>query len=261
MTKKLRTQDITFILVRPRYPGNIGAAARAIKNMGFSKLHLVQPAVPPTDLEAKRLAVGAAPLLKKARVFETIEATTKGMHFLVGTSRRTGKYRNDFIPLPSLKEKIPAGQKIGILFGAEERGLTNRELAHCNLVTTIPADPKFPSLNLAQAVMVVGYQLRLDLSPALSFVRRGRFPDFPLLTKEGVRGRSDLASVEQIEGMYQHLEKMLDQVGFFPHKNAFHMMRTLRQLFGRTGMTEREVRVIRGICRQVLWATDDGKDS
>ena len=232
---------MTFILVRPRYPGNIGSAARALKNMGFSKLVLVEPAVSPTDPEAIRLAVGAADLLKKAKVFETIEEATKGIQFLVGTSRRTGKYRNDFVPLPQLAERLPRRQKIGILFGPEERGLTNRELALCHLVTTIPAHSDYPSLNLSQSVMVVGYQLRLSPSP--------------LAGEGGGEGKKiALASLCQIEEMYRHLEETLGAINFFPHKNSFHMMRTIRQLLGRTGLTEREVRIVRGICRQVLWA-------
>ncbi len=239
MPKALRAQDITFVLVRPRYPGNIGSTARALKNMGFSKLSVVCPSVLPTHPEARRLAVGAEGLLKKAKVFETIEEATKGMHYLVGTSRRIGKYRNDFVLLPELSSHLPAKQKIGILFGAEERGLTNREIAHCNLVTMIPANPAFPSLNLAQSVAVVSYQLRLS---NLSNDKSNR------------PSQSPYASTEKLEGMYEHLEKMLASIGFFPNENSFHMMRTIRQLFGRTGMTEREVRIIRGICRQVLYS-------
>jgi tRNA/rRNA methyltransferase len=256
MTKKIRAQDITFILVRPRYPGNIGSVARALKNMGFAKLSIVRPSVLPIHPEARRLAVGAEPLLRKTKVFQTVEEATRGLHFLVGTSRRTGKYRKDFVLLPDLKECLPAGQKIGILFGAEERGLTNRELSHCHLVATIPANPDFPSLNLAQAVMVVAYQLHL-FSHGINSVADKRDPS----SSHRINSVALLASTDKIEGMYQHLEKMLDQIGFFPHKNAFHMMRTIRQLFGRTGLTEREVRIVRGICRQVLWSTSSGKDS
>ncbi len=238
MTNKLRAQDITFILVRPRYPGNIGATARILKNMGFSKLSLVLPSVLPTHPECFRLAVGAADLLKKAKVFDSIEEATKGLRFLVGTSRRTGKHRQDFVNLPDIQAKLPRKQKIGILFGAEERGMTNRELSHCHLVTMIPSNPDFPSLNLAQSVALIAYQLRLVL-----------------LSKEKIPEKKPLplASMEQIEGMYQHLEKMLIKIKFLPSDNSFHMMRTLRGLLGRTGMTEREVRIIRGICRQVLY--------
>lgn len=244
MTNNLRAQDITFILVRPRYPGNIGATVRILKNMGFSKLALVLPSVLPTHPECFRLAVGAADLLKKAKVFESIEEATQGLRFLVGTSRRTGKYRQDFVNLPDIQAKLPLKQKIGILFGAEERGLTNRELSHCHLATMIPSDPDYPSLNLAQSVAVVSYQLRLAM-----------------LSKEIIPKKKavSMASMEQIEGMYQHLEKMLIEIKFLPSDNSFHMMRTLRGLLGRTGMTEREVRIIRGVCRQVLYSINKAR--
>jgi len=240
MPKKLRPQDITILLVRPRYPGNIGSTCRVLKNMGLTKLHLVRPSVLPTHPESLRLAVGAADLAKKAKVFGTLEEATQGLRYLIGTSRRTGKYRRDFVNLPELGTKLPIGQKVGILFGSEEKGLTNKELAVCHLVTTIPSNPDYPSLNLAQSVAVVAYQLRLLMQAGLPAIEGKTF---------------ELASVEEVEGMFQHLEKALSAIGFLEHKNAFHLMRTIRQLFGRTQMNDREVRIFRGICRQVLWAT------
>ncbi len=256
MTNNLKPQDITFILVRPRYPGNIGAAARVLKNMGFKKLVLVRPAALPQHPEALRMAVGAADLLKRAKVFDTLEEATKGFRFLIGTSRRIGKNRQDFVSLPKIQTKLPenqkTGQKIGILFGAEERGLINKELALCHLVTMIPSDPDFGSLNLAQSVAVVSYQIRMMF---LSLVQDNK-EDLPQ-KKRGIT----YASVDQVEGMYGHLEKALSEIGFLIEKNTFHMMRTLRGLFGRTGLTEREVRILRGICRQVLYINAAKKGS
>ncbi len=246
MPKALRPQDVTFILVKPRYGGNIGSTCRVLKNMGFKKLHLVRPSVLATHPESLRLAVGAADLAQKAKVFDSVEEATKGLRFLIGTSRRTGKYRRDFANLPEIGKKLPIGQKIGILFGAEERGLTNEELGHCNLVVQIPSNPDFPSLNLAQSVAVVSYQLRLLQDLKAVKIEGKEFP---------------LASAEEIEGMYDHLEKALTAVGFLHERNGFHMMRTIRQLFGRTQMNEREVRIFRGICRQVQWAVTNGKGS
>lgn len=209
-----------------------------MKNMGFSRLHLVRPSVLPTHPESLRLAVGAADLAKRAKVFDSLEEATKGLRYLVGTSRRTGKYRRDFVNLPEIGQKLPLKQKIGVLFGAEERGMTNKELSLCHLVVQIPSDPDFPSLNLAQSVAVCTYQLRLLMTATL--------PD-----REGKT--FELAPVEEIEGMFRHLEEMLTQVGFLHEKNGFHMMRSIRQMFGRTQLNEREVRIVRGICRQVMW--------
>ena len=240
----MKPSNITFILVRPRYAGNIGSTARALRNMGFSKLSLVLPAALPSHPEARRLAVGAAPLLKKAKVFDSLEEAVKGIHYLIGTSRRTGKHRQDFVTLPDLATKIPVGRKIGILFGPEERGLSNSDLALCHLVTMIPSNPEFPSLNLAQSVMVVAYQLQIAQ-------REGAGEDRP--------EEIPLAPLDKVEAMYQHLEKMLREIKFFANDNSFHMMRAIRQIFGRTGLTEREVRILRGISRQVLWMVTQEK--
>ncbi len=247
MTKQLSPQDISIVLVRPRYPGNIGSTARAMKNMGFKKLVTVRPTVLPTHPEALRLAVGAADILHSAEVCDTLEEATSGLQFLIGTSRRVGKNRQDFITLPEIGTKLTSKLKMGVLFGAEERGLTNKELALCHLVTMIPSDPDFGSLNLAQSVAVVTYQMRLHF---LSVEKaENNFTD-PL---------PSLASFESIEGMYGHLEKVLTDINFLVENNTFHMMRSLRGLFGRTGLTDREVRILRGICRQMAYSLKQKK--
>ncbi len=254
----LRPQDLTFILVRPRYGGNIGSAARVLKNMGFSKLAVVRPTVLPTHPEALRLAVGAADLLKKAKVFETIEDATKDMRYLIGTSRRTGRHRRDFVDLPHLLPKMPLKTKVGILFGAEERGLTNEDLSFCHLVTMIPSNPDFPSLNLAHSVAVVSYELRMKGLLGLDKVSENEIdPE----TKAFLQGpgkkhvEDDLAKVEELEGMFRHLETSLTTVGFLNDNNNPHMMRSLRQIFGRSRLTSREARLMRGVCRQIDWKT------
>lgn len=249
MTKIFRPQDVTFILVKPRYGGNIGAAARVLKNMGFSKFSLVRPSVLPTHPEALRLAVGAADLLGKAKVFDSINEASKGLRFLIGTSRRTGKYRRDFVNLPEIATKLPPGQKIGILFGAEERGMTNEELGHCNLVVQIPSNPDFGSLNLAQSVAVVAYQLRV--------IAGGFDSEAPMTI--GTAKRASPAPVQEIEGMYGHLTEVLEQIKFTHNGNSDHMMRSIRQIFGRAQLTLREVRIIRGMCRQISWAVSAQK--
>lgn len=225
--------DITFILVRPCYAGNIGAAARAIKNMGFHKLVLVDPKQSPGDVDAIKMAVGAKDLLKKAKVFTSLKEAIKPFHYLIGTSRRFGRHRRNFVSLPDLKPLLPLAKKIGILFGSEDKGLNNEDLALCHKVVTIPSNPDFPSMNLAQAVMVVAYELRkVAASPIPSI---------------------SLASLEDVEGMFRQLETTLAEIGFFPHGNPFMVMRTLRGMFGRSGVTTREIRIIRGICRQMIW--------
>lgn len=227
-------REVTFILVRPLYAGNIGAAARAIKNMGFSKLRIVQPRGSREEPEARKFAMNAADVLKKAVLCETVEESLKGIQIVLGTSCRTGKRRRGFVELPDLRQTLKNSGRIGILFGPEEKGLTNEELALCHKIISIPSSPRYRSLNLAQAVMLVAYELR-------------GFKE--ILLPENL----NLAPADQVEGMYHQLEETLEKIGFFPHGNPFMVMRTLRQLFARSGLTNREVRVLRGICRQILW--------
>lgn len=244
MRKGFRKQDFTFVLVRPRYPGNIGAAARALKNMGFPSLRLVRPSVLPTHPEALRLAVGAAPLLKRARIYDTLPEALADCDLVVATTCRAGKRRPNFISLNDLPSKIPPHVRVGITFGPEERGLTNRELALAQLVATIPTDRRFTSINLAQAVILTAYQLhthRLRARPSHSV--------------------DEIARAGDLEEMYHHLEEMLSAVGFFPHENSFRVIRALRLLFNRACPSSREVATIRGVCRQVLWRVNRGTGS
>lgn len=268
--------NATFVLVRPRYPGNIGAAARALKNMGFSKLALVAPRCDPCSAEAQRMAVGASDILKKAKIYPTLDKAVAPLQYLVGTSRRLGRHRQNFVSLVDLPPQLPKG-KIGILFGPEEKGLSNEEIACCHTVAVIPSSPKYPSLNLAQSVMVVAYELRKLLGWGKgdgSFLgttapsNTGSRLATRRAASQGLEARLRMASkistpspqppvmsttMDQIEGMFQQLEATLAEIGFFPHGNPFLVMRTLRNLFGRSGLTPREIRIFRGLCRQILW--------
>ncbi|MBI2081979.1 MAG: RNA methyltransferase [Deltaproteobacteria bacterium] len=230
---------MAFILVRPLYPGNIGAAARALKNMGFSKLILVSPRAKPTDPEAKRLAVGAADILRKAKIYKTLEEAIQGFHLLIGTSCRYGKKRGQFLPVTELSERLPVGKKIGVLFGPEDKGLTTQELMKCQQVVSVPVNPRFTSINLAQSVMLMAYELSRN---------QFQVPQKKLHLKD-----RQLASLKDVEGMFGHFQEMLGSIGFFPHQNPTSVMRKLRRLFSRTNLTIREIRMMRGICHQVLW--------
>lgn len=154
--------QISFILVEPAVPENVGAAARAIKTMGFSQLVLVNPC----DFlsgPARWLAHGSGEILEQAKVFPTFEEAISGFDFIIGTSAKKRSVKYDYYPLPELPELLSSKgnsvENIAVVFGREESGLKNDELKLCDLVTTIPMKTTFPSLNLAQAVMLYAWEL------------------------------------------------------------------------------------------------------
>lgn len=154
--------QISFILVEPAVPENVGAAARAIKTMGFSQLVLVNPC----DFlsgPARWLAHGSGEILEQAKVFPTFEEAISGFDFIIGTSAKKRSVKYDYYPLPELPELLSSKgnsvEHIAVVFGREESGLKNDELKLCDLVTTIPMKTTFPSLNLAQAVMLYAWEL------------------------------------------------------------------------------------------------------
>ena len=154
--------QISFILVEPATPENVGATARALKTMGFSSLILVNPCNHLSN-EARWLAHASNDILEKAEIFGNLKEAIKGFDFIIGTTAKKRSVKNDYISLPDLnlllREKGKTIHKIAVVFGREESGLKNLELKLCDLVTTIPLKTQYPSLNLAQAVMLYAYEL------------------------------------------------------------------------------------------------------
>lgn len=227
----------TFILVRPQHPGNIGSAARALANFGFRSLRLVQPRVAPDHADAIRLAVGGRAVLRAARTYPDLAAALRGCHYAIGTSRRRGKDRM-LHTLSTLHERLPslaARQRVAVVFGSEEHGLHNDELSQCHDVVTIPSHDECPSLNLSHAVAVVAYELR-----------RAE-PNPP------ARSTPSLATTNACEQMYTHLQTAFAAIGFFPHHKPMSVMRELRACLSRARLTPQEVRIFRGIARQIMW--------
>ena len=165
-----------FVLYRPQSAGNIGAAARALKNMGFDDLRLVGLG-PLNDREAVKMAVHADDILANATVYPDLAAAIADCSIAVGTTSRRGGYRSRATPLRPAAAELDAladSNKIAIVFGREDRGLTNRELKLCHRLVTIPTAPEYPSLNLAQAVMVVAYELMMAATAAVQAAARTR---------------------------------------------------------------------------------------
>jgi tRNA/rRNA methyltransferase len=234
MKGRMNLDTISIILVRPKFHENIGSVARAMKNMGLSRLMVVS-GCSPLHPHAYQLASGAEDILERAEEFFTLREAVSEMGCVVGTTSRRGKERSTLLTPESLAKKlIPLSLKnsIGLAFGSEKEGLTNEELSLCHLYVRIPSMESFPSLNLAQAVMVVCYEL---------------FQASIEIPKQTIQ----LAQAEQLERMFEHMEKTLIRIGFLDPNHPKRIMRVLRKLLGRSQMDEREVRILQGIWSQM----------
>lgn len=232
-----------FVLFSPKSSGNVGAAARALKNMGLGDLRLVAP----RDYDpraAYAMAVHAGDVLERASTFPDLAAALADRTLAVGTTCRVGPYRGE---ARALRDAAPAligesaANRIAMVFGPEDFGLTNLEIAQCHRLITIPTAPDYPSLNLAQAVVVVAYELMLAAGAAWTPVATGEF-----------------ASAGDVEAMHRRLAEALIAIGFLPAENPDHLMLTLRAMLGRGGVRPRELDILNGIARQVRWVAGDG---
>lgn len=227
--------NIHFILVEPKEAGNIGASARAMKNMGFKNLELINPVEFLND-EGRRMACNDVDVLEKAKVHKTFGDAIKDKGIVIGATRRLGKRRGLILPVKDgIKRAITAARKnkVAILFGRESKGLSNKEVEECGFMITIPADPLSPSLNLAQSVLLVAYELGQKTYKATS----------PELVKRA-----------ELETLYSHIQSTLKLLDYIPRGNRdleTRIMRNLKHLLGRAGLTDWELRMLYGICSQV----------
>jgi len=241
--------SVRFVLVEPQGAGNLGSTARALKNLGFFRLVLVRPTADPTGREARMMAVDAADLLAGAVRSENLDEACRGAKVVVGLTARTGKQRSPHLRLDELVadlRKVGLGEEIAVLFGREDRGLTDRELDACTHLAFLPSSPAYPSFNVAQAVLLVAYELRM------ASLREGK----------ATPASASMAEHASREALYLHLEQALTVIGFLQPEPAEVIMRQFRRLLGRARMTEREVKLLRGVARQVIWAAEQsGSDS
>ena len=242
-----KLKNIRFVLCETAHPGNIGAAARALKTMGLSQLVLVAPARFP-DPQAEWLAVGAADLLRAARVYKSLDEALAGSAFTVACTARP---REVAVPMVAAREaaerivEVARSQPVALVFGNEKYGLTAEEVAKCQLLATIPADPKFSSLNVAAAVQVLAYELRIAALGATVRKSSGKPPEH--------------ATYEEVERFYEHLEKSLLAAGFLNPRNPKKLMARLRRLFGRTQLEQEEVNILRGVVKTLATPKKKGK--
>ncbi len=234
---------LRFVLVETSHPGNIGAVARAMKTMGFSRLVLVRPRFRDalTHEEAIAFASGALDVLSNAKVVDSIEEALDGCNFAAALSARLREFSPPVATPRALAAQLAGDANLdaALVFGSERYGLPNEIIEKCNVLINIPANPEYSSLNLAQAVQLLAYEARMaglgDMLPQ---------------TAIGFQGEA--ADVAQIDGMYAHLEQALIAIDFLDPANPKKLMPRLRRLFSRTGLETEEVNILRGIARQIL---------
>jgi tRNA (cytidine32/uridine32-2'-O)-methyltransferase len=230
-------ENIRIVLVEPSHPGNIGGAARALKTMGLSELAVVNPARFP-DPQAEWRAAGAQDVLERVTVFRDVDSAIADRHWVVGTSTRSRRIPWPLKPAQEVAADIlakPPGTRVAVLFGRETNGLTNDELQRCHCHLQIPANPEYPSLNLAMAVQVVCYEL---------FRQSGRVALEPPWDRPA-------ATAAQVESLLGQLEEALIGAEFLDPANPGQTMTRLRRLFTRITPDETEVQMLRGIIKSL----------
>jgi tRNA/rRNA methyltransferase len=230
-------KNFSIILTRPRIPENIGASARAASNMGIGGLIVADPENLEEERMLKMATHKAAHLIKDMKVYPDLKEALAGFSYVVGMTARTGGVRRPILTprevASELFERAPKN-KIALVFGSEDRGLTNEEIQFCHQLVRIPT-ATFSSLNLAQAVMVLSYEIFLaSLKPPEKLI--------PVL-----------ATSQELERMYEKVKDILIRISFIQPENPDHWMMNIRRFFSRIGLRSAEVNLIMGICRQIHW--------
>jgi tRNA/rRNA methyltransferase len=252
----IETAKPAIVLVSPKGPDNIGSTARAMKNFGLSDLRIVQPRC---RLEqARMMASHAQDVLENAKVFETLLEAVGECELVVATTARD---RRDHTPPISPREVAAlfvtqAASSSAVVFGREEHGLYNDELDLCHVHVRIPAEGDYVSLNLAQAVQVIVYELSLarQFGPIIVSGSSTGTVQHPIPVKQTLPN-ARIASRAMLDAMYKHLAELMLEVGYTDEKREDHMLRRFRQFMDRAAMTEYDVNVFRGLLKQGLWAS------
>ena len=236
---KAKLENLAVVLVETIYPENIGAAARACANFGVSRLILVRPG----DLNPEKMRAMATrsglPILEGMKIYDDLVEALADFNYVVGTTARLGKQRKVY---DTVREMVPRivdlsqNNRIAFLFGNEKWGLTNEDLYHCHEVVTIPTT-EAASLNVAQAVVIVLYEIFCGAAEV----------EMP---------KPRLATLKELEVMYEILRETLKRIDYVPHDNETLWMTTIRRFLSRLDLTAQEVRVIQGFCKQLLWALE-----
>jgi tRNA/rRNA methyltransferase len=231
--------NVAIVLMQPKYPENIGAAARVAMNMGMSRLIVVRDEAPDREKMLKMATHEAAGLIEELTLYDTLDQALAPFSYVVGTTARQGRKRRiENTPRQMVTTLLPLlrNNQTALLFGPEHRGLTNDDLKYCQLTVTIPT-ADFSSLNLAQAVAILCHELYYGA----------------LYKGKDTVSHPNMATAHELEGMYVHVEELLNTIGFLRTEDTTYWMRNIRKFLGRIGLRGKEARIIRGFCRQFLW--------
>ena len=238
MKLKVNRENITLVLKGPKYPGNVGSVARCAKNMGIDRIVVVDGEALPSE-EMKQMATHVADdLIDGIRYFDKLENVLGEFEFIVGTTSRLGSTRGPVISPRQMAERLidlSQNNRVALLFGPEDRGLANADLRYCQALVTIPTAEAFKSINLSHAVMILCYEI---LTARKEFLE--------MFTPR-------LANSAETEGMYQQIKSLLAEIGFLNPQNPEYWMGHVRRFFSRTKLLAKDVKIIRGICRQLDW--------
>ena len=243
--KQQMLDNIAIVLMQPKYPENIGAAARCALNMGISRLIIVADQEPDQEKMLKMATHKAAHLIRDLERFPDLGSALAPFSHVVGTTARQGRKRRiENSPRHMLDTILPLlkNNQVALLFGPENWGLTNEDLKYCQTTVTIPT-ADFSSLNLAQAVAILCYELYWGVT----------------YSGKDARPVPKLANSHELEGMYGHVEEMLGRIGFLRTDDSSYWIRNIRKFLGRVGLRAKEARIIRGFCRQFLWYDDHAR--
>ena len=232
-----------FVLVRPQMGENIGAAARAMWNFGLDRMRLVAPRDGWPNPQADAMASGAGRLLDAAQVCDDLPGAVRDCHFVLATTARVrGLTKPVLSPERAMAEaaaRIAAGERVAVLFGPERAGLENADVARANAIVSVPVNPAFGSLNLAQCVLLVAYEWRRATAGVVA--------------ERTDMARADRASHEEVERLADHYQTRMSEAGFFfPDHKAEGMRTGLRNMWSRMPLTRADVRMLHGVLRQMV---------
>ena len=245
--KASQAQLLRWVLVETSHPGNVGSAARALKTMGFSDLHLISPKIAGVAQtpEAIALASGAVDILESSQETSSLESAVQGCTLVLGLTSRDREFGPPALnwqdARPLVQAAIAGHQQVALLFGPERTGLDNHHLSLCTHRVWLDANPLYPSLNLAQAIMVCAFTLRESLGE-----------DLGLLSSDSITESVDYADPAAVAAMLEHWREGLEAIGYLDPANPKKLMPRLQALFARTRLHKEEIDLLRGIAKQML---------